>query len=478
MKTSDQMYNDMIARAKRVSPNIHWVPMAPQTDVLVTPINEILRIEGLTEYTNAISSLDRYKKFISDTTKMQQVADAVGISLSALKEQLSSDLDSRIGEWGITRKLATQAIGSIRLAFASPSTINVAINAKLTTLNNINYLTTEVLAGTPVPMDNNYVIYVMAEAEKAGSAYNVPENTYFRSSDIQGLVEAIATYEIINGQDKETDLEFIDRFIKIRKQEGVGSKSWLLRTVLTVPTIVDANVYGPGDEHFDRDYGADVWVYSLEVPLTVLEPIMKVNSKHILLKAPLTDNPIFAGVLLKANRVPDYTVIDSWYKRSIYDVVEIVPSTPTQTYVEYTIDKNMQDAQAILRNPENWILGAFDLVLIRKAYRINLDFSMNVHFNDDLTDAEIETSIQNITSDLGIFFSGGTASDGTTYTRKKLGVQIDWSDCLGVVLKVQGVDRVEEDSFDIFIDGVEQADPVEISYDSYALCGNVTIVQV
>jgi hypothetical protein len=477
MKSKDNMYNDMVAQAKIDAPTIHWVPQAPQQDVLTRVINELYRLEGLVEYTNSISSLERYKKFISNSALIKEVAESQGLDEADIRAQLKLDLDAKLAEWGFYRKLATKSMGGIRLEFPNTTTINAPLGAILKTLDEKRYLTTETLAGDPVPVGGSYIIYVMAEAETAGSAFNVPEGTYFRSSDIPTLIRGIAMHEIINGQDEESDLDFIDRFIKARTQEGVGSKSWLLRTVMAYPQVVDANVYGTGDEHFERDYGADVWVYPLEIPMTILEKAMLVNSKHTLEKAPLMEHPTIIGVSANPNGTPIFTIIDSVFKRSIFDIVEVEP-LPTQEWVEYTVDKVMQDVQAILRKGENWILGGQDLILVKKGYAKSLDVGMSIEFNADLTDEEIATCIETIKTDLNTFFVGGTGSDGTLYTRKKLGQVIDWSDVEEVALRVEGVDRIDKDTFIITIDGIEQDDPVPIDFNAFAILGNVNIVQL
>jgi len=157
---------------------------------------------------------------------------------SALESGYSAYLDSRVGEMGITRKVANYALIEITVA-GTPQKI-VLQNSIFGTADNRLYTTQSDLI-----LDYNGIGKVIVRAEKTGSKYNVNANEInnlpIKYSGIKSVTNEKAYYD---AYDKETDQALYDRYLaKVQTPSTSGNKYHYMNWALEVNGVGSAKVY-------------------------------------------------------------------------------------------------------------------------------------------------------------------------------------------------------------------------------------------
>jgi len=469
-RSTSDIINDLITQGKSVRPDWSWTPKSPESDLVTVPASEFARENLLVDYVRLLTRLDGYKTLEVDTNIRNNLMEIWNLTETELDEFLYQDLDNFADIWGLTRNGGSKARGPIELVFSNNNPVTIPIGTKfISSLRRKEYLTIESVSSvTPILEDGRYIIRVFVECTVEGNDGNIVEGSVMQPvTKITNLIRAEVPVNIENGEDKESNSDFVDRIKLARISRGVGSRSYLRSLVLSDSRVYDVYLHALGDTGFDRPQGIDVWVYAQETPRAVSETV-KAPSDYVLETQPLIEeDPIItSGYTLNRD--------SKSYSRSV-EALDKVTGTYNQT-ISYYVDDTIRDLQMVVEDDDNYLLGGRRLVLIKKAHKVKLDFSIKLYtvFGYDVDD--VKTDIQN---NLLYFFVGGTTSYGETFSRKLLDQDIDKSDVLQVVTRTPGVDRVSITGSTAFKvirnDGLyPNRDPVPIEFYEYPVLGTVT----
>ena len=475
MKTKDEILTDILVKARSEVPTMIWRPKTPQSDIVAVMVTEIWKLHVIKDYLNKIGTFEGMLDILRDSSLQSNLAEALGTTYEETSDLISADIDNRMEMWGFTRTPAIYAKGVIRLIFNNSNAVTIAAGTQMLAQDqNIRYELTEDVSGRePILIAGNYVIDVFAVCTTSGTAGNIVESTRFDLVDLSILnfMYAYNYYDINNGVDEESDSNFVTRVRSNRLQHGVGSQSWLYNKIfsdprvydLTIMGLEDANAIADGRAQFERDYGIDIWIQALETRHVITENFMPdEDGNHTVKSLPIVDYNIIQTLNMTLLRVR------SARDRSTYEVIEVRYSGTgaDPPNIVYTIDETIQDLQESILDPEYWLLGGREQIFIKKAYQIYLDIYVKIHIEGGYTFDDVESDVR---SDIFKFIEGGTTSAGVTFTKKKLGESIDKSDLLEVILAVDGVDRVDLDTYSVTRHdrGSLSSDPIPTSYNSF-----------
>ena len=173
-------------------------------------------------FSQGIQSLDEILVLETDTDFQVAVAEALGISVDAVVSLLSSAIDRRGGNHGLTRKPETKAYGTdyFYTTSAPSEDLTVPSGTLIQNPQGIQFTTTsssillkDQLAAYYDPSLLAYSIAVPVEALVAGSGSNVPvSNLIYAAGTLpNGFSGVTNKYAIENGHGVETDAEFVAR---------------------------------------------------------------------------------------------------------------------------------------------------------------------------------------------------------------------------------------------------------------------------
>lgn len=476
MKTKNKIIEELLEEAKTIASNFSWVPKTPQADILTASSLQFWSLHVLIEYIKSISGFDYFSDITA--TLRSNLKTVLNLTDDELDTLLENDLDNLADLWGFTRIAEVVAHGSFRFVFSSanPVTINEGITIRSPT--GIDYKTTQTLSLTPTNKGDGYLsIDILCESEESGIEGNVAEDTYFELVDtsITGFSFAFPIYDIDNGVNKETDANFITRIQNNRAQRGVPSTTWLTNKLAEDPRVYDSKIVVLGDENFYRSYGADVWICAEEIPVTQEEDFITDSFEgvcaHILKKVPLINKD---PIISYPDGIHTYTLTEfdsegHEYGGSIDAIVYIAWNGGCGVNggtMSYKYDSTIEDLQEMLVDPEYWILGGRDIVLIKKAFGKYIDLNVRIKVESGYIFEDVKANVQH---DLFVFIYGGLASGGTIYARQTFIDEIQKSDMLDVMLDSKGVDQVNVSLFRIkFSDSSDWTqETLEFEYNQY-----------
>lgn len=154
-------------------------------------------------------------------------------------------LTKRAGEFGVDRKLGTQAAGLVK--FTGNDGVVIPTGTLLKTAGGLLYSTVEELTLNAGMKDT-----VTVEAESIGTLYNVPANTInVLPVKIPGITAVTNPNPLTTGTNPETDADLLKRLLlKVRNPSTSGNVTHYQNWALEVPGIGDAKVFplwnGPG----------------------------------------------------------------------------------------------------------------------------------------------------------------------------------------------------------------------------------------
>lgn len=467
MRSSEQILTDLLTTGNSVAPYLNFIPKTPQGDLLAITTTEFSRAYAVADYIKDLSRLSGYVDLDTNTTLRSQLMTALNLTEDELNALLISDLDNFSAMWNITRNQALPATGMIEVHLTSSTPVTILSNTRFKNLVTGNYYTSldDVTAYTPTIPTNgsDYVVRVMVECELDGVDGNViAGSSFIPVIDIANFTQATNPSAFDDGVDTESNTDFVSRIMTLRISSGVGSKSYVTSLMLSDARVFSVWLNAKGEQYFSRPWGVDVWIQGVET-------IKTVDASGSI--APLLFVPFVSAESFAVNSDT------GWYARSAFEVV-----TPTVAAGVYTYDQTIRDLQMMVEDADNWLIGGQTLCIVKKGYKIPINMFVKIYFVYGLTNDEKATVVTNIQENLLLFYTGGDSSYGTSFIRKLLGVDIDKSDLLNVVLNTDGVDRAELTGTNAFSavrsDGeYPTSDPIPILPYEYASLGTMTIIQ-
>jgi hypothetical protein len=468
MRASDEIVADLIQSGKSVAPYLGWLPKTPQGDMISIVASEFSRAYTVSEYVKKLSRLDGYTELDNDESLRSLLMTALNLTEAELDALLKSDLDNFASMWAYTRKPAMPASGAVILSFSIDSSpITITKGSRFQNVTTLKYYTLRdsVTGVTPVMAagETDYKIYVMLESEDDGTAGNVIAGSTFRSvSSIINFITSTNPLAFDNGIDEETNTEFVTRIKLSRVSKGVGSKSYITALMLSDARVFSVWLNAKGEQWFERPWGIDIWVQAAQ---TATVSTAVAGNECVLVNAPLISASI------------PVTLDNGWYSHSTFEL-----NKATSSVVTYYYDQTVRDLQGMLEDADNWLLGGQSLCLVKMAYRVPIDIAVKIFYIYSTDPTFKDTVDANIAANLLLFFTGGRSSYGKKFSRKLLGVDVDKSDILNVILSTDGVDRVELTGSNAFTtqrhDGLyPTADPITILPYEYSSLGAVTLAR-
>lgn len=147
-------------------------------------------------------------------------------------------LDMRTAEFGVNRKPALKAQGTVTLT--GPNDTFVPAGTRMQTANDIFFVTVDdaLLTGGMVTVE--------AEAEFAGSLGNVAVGTIeaLTAGDLYGIVSVINDVNFDGGVDEEGNAQLLQRYMdRVQRPGTSGNGNHYRQWALEVPGVGDAKVY-------------------------------------------------------------------------------------------------------------------------------------------------------------------------------------------------------------------------------------------
>lgn len=518
IKSPQDYYNSIINSISVNADNgIATYPHSSAYDIFVKPLGDALYDTNiLMHFIYASRSLEELQKIVLDTNYRIKLQFALNITKTNTDLLISGAIDNLASNWNEYRKQPAKSRGFVRMYFNS-STIPAIGQFTVKTDSDLVYITTTTFTSATVPtydaVRNSYFIDASIEAVETGSQYNVEAGTInISDTNIANLISISNTNRTYYGRELETDLEFIDRIKNSWRSRRQSTLGGLIDAVIIYPNVEDVAVVMPKTDLSVRPEKNAVDIYIRNSPVNVqVSTIYNINSsvyayemtndelsyemypipyyydelRFKLLSCPLdsivkveagTDGEVF-GSLISPD---DYSlVIDTTssyaYSVKAHDCVVVQRDALTNfNYIKvtYNYDKQFYNMQN-LNNKLNYAIIGAD-ILYKKALPItvNMDVSVLQLYGYNLDDLKAV-----ISSDVNIFFSGGTDSNGVQRLGQKLGSYIDPSDILDVILSVEGVDRVDLSTFEITIDGEVVDTRYTAPFNKYLIFGNITWIE-
>jgi len=486
-------------------------------DMFFNPMSDqISDLYVIMDFVNKSSSLDELELVVRDSAYQDRLRFALDLSFPEVQTLISNVIDYKISNFNEVRKSAIASRGYIRLYFNSGANVTLSAGLEVQTIAGVRFLTTNSFVDLAPSFDSSEGLYYVDSAircTEAGQLGNVETGTIKRITlGAPNLVKAINLQRTKFGRNREADLEVIDRTRTSLMSKRTSLIKGFIDAVSGYDGVQDVAVVLHGNNLMVRreKNAVDVYLIAEEKLQLKEDTFNSVSARYAwermdnelsfetyptaysgantyaykLLSQPVIDisgisystspDGVYSSIGSSYTFVQDSTGVWATSVRGHDHVVLDAGAIPNNVWVKvnYTYDRLYKDLQTLFQNYENIAVGA-DL-LIKKGKEIPVDITIyDAKIFAGYTESEVKDVIQ---SDLSIFFTGGTDSNGTIRLLSKLGASLDKSDLLEVVLAVQGIDRMDTDSFDVKVNGISMGATTSVPLDSFMRLGSVTFV--
>lgn len=162
-----------------------------------------------------------------------------------IEDNFDDFLDKRVNEFGVYRKLGTEAVGEV---IFEGKVGTVVQNGTIISYNELLFVVIkDIVISSEIEQNTSPV-----QALEIGIRYNIPANTEFKLQDeINGITKIYNDLAFRGGTEIETDEELKERFYKIQKNQATsGNKAHYEEWALEVEGVYNAKVIprwdGPG----------------------------------------------------------------------------------------------------------------------------------------------------------------------------------------------------------------------------------------
>jgi len=451
------------------------------SDVFITPLAQKVLEELIQEgYTKAGSSLDRLIALKTDPDFLAQINE-INLTSQQLNAEIYAILNKIASNYKLVRIAAVNTTGLVYFCTASIPSVDIIIptNSRISTVLGKDYVTTETktIVITNIndyydPDLNAYVIAVLIQAVTAGSIGNTGIETITVMDDVVANVEFIINKSsLVNGDDEETDEEFVARIKTKLAGNNLGTPSGYQSTALNEDYVQDCIVVKPNDPEMKRNsYGGsidimivgehydtqtDVLIYQAALhsvkitlanrPAEDIDSVVS-NAPHTFIKG--TDYNFTKDTNLLAGSIQSSDCL-TWLGATM-------PAEGETLTIIYQRNKLVQDLQDIINLDENKIIAAD--ILVREATKVLIDIIFDLHIYSGYDFTTISATITtNLTTYINAF---------------KLDEDVQISDLIAEIYKVAGVDNVTNMTINTVVGDLN------IDRTQYARSNSITINQV
>ncbi|MCE0658818.1 baseplate J/gp47 family protein, partial [Clostridioides difficile] len=155
-----------------------------------------------------------------------------------IEDNFDDFLDKRVNEFGVYRKLGTEATGEVVFEGKVGTVIP---NGTIISYNELLFVVIkDIVISSEIEQNISPV-----QASEIGIRYNIPANTEFKLQDeINGITRIYNDLAFQGGTEIETDEELKERFYKIQKNQATsGNKAHYESWALEVEGVYNAKVY-------------------------------------------------------------------------------------------------------------------------------------------------------------------------------------------------------------------------------------------
>lgn len=155
-----------------------------------------------------------------------------------IEDNFDDFLDKRVNEFGVYRKLGTEATGEV---IFEGKVGTVIPNGAIISYNELLFVVIkDIVISSEIEQNTSSV-----QALEIGIRYNIPANTEFKLQDeINGITRIYNNLAFQGGTEIETDEELKERFYKIQKNQATsGNKAHYEEWALEVDGVYNVKVY-------------------------------------------------------------------------------------------------------------------------------------------------------------------------------------------------------------------------------------------
>lgn len=485
-------------------------------DVFINPLaDQVYDTNILADFVSRSGSVTEMIRVVTDPQYIDALRYSLNLTFAEVQLFISNVVDNLCANYNIVRSDAVKSRGYVRMYFSAPTSITIITPLQFSTKFGIKFQTTNSFVNYIPTYDSATGLYYAdsaIEATVAGTVGNVEIGSITTINTAYGnLTRVINLNRTKFGKDKETDLEVLNKTINALVSRDSSVLGGLLRKVRNYPGVLDAvavtrndidsmrleknavDVYILAEEKsqtkediFNSQSAQYAWnsinneidfeIYPVSFDSTNYTNYKLLSQPAIELSSVSVSNivngsfSLITGDLIKDNSsVYRYSVKGNDYVRIPNN---LLPSPLSWVKINYIYDRMYKDLQNLTSSYENSGIGAD--ILYKKGQEkfvdMNIEFSLLPGYNFD-------TVTNNISFNLNQFFIGGQTTNGIVYVLKKLGENAQKSDILNVILDTEGVDDVNIETFQVFIDAVEILRASKIKLYEYLRLGQLNFLQ-
>ncbi|HFQ8795936.1 TPA: baseplate J/gp47 family protein [Clostridioides difficile] len=277
-----------------------------------------------------------------------------------IEDNFDDFLDKRVNEFGVYRKLGTEATGEVTFEGKVGTVIP---NGTIISYNELLFVVIkDIEIGSEIEQNTSPV-----QALEIGIRYNIPASTDFKLQDeINGITKIYNDLAFRGGTEIETDEELKERFYKIQKNQATsGNKAHYEEWALEVEGVYNAKIY----PRWDGAGTVKVLIFGVNNQAVDSEVIERCR-EHI-----ETEMPIGATLTVATPSILDIS-ISATIKLEIGYTIDFVKESFLESINGYLINVNKEiiytKVSAILASTEG-LHDFSNLLLNNKAENITFE---------------------------------------------------------------------------------------------------------
>jgi len=443
------------------------------------PARQFSKIYYIFDYLSKIQSIGGIKDVLNNIEYQAGITNALGLTQQDFDLRLKQDIERLVGNWGITRKSGTKAVGSIMFKGTQSKNVTISKGSIISTIvvPVVQYQTTQEYVGLLDEYEQSSGLYykeVAIEAIEVGTLGNkIAKSITVLENNIDGISVVINLNAVTGGMDDETDLELLDRAKDSWTGRNLATKDGYKKLLEQQEGVIDVLVVGPTNLLMKRasEGSIDLYVLHSEATVGVTYSIAYRNFDMVLPLQPVMSIISVVGSKTYIENTDFILEKDINEFRGSYrgqDKIKWVtgkePVINEMLTIKYSYDSRIVDLQNIIDIDENKIITAD--VLVKKADKVNITIKLKYTGFPGYSNSDLELSIA---TDLTSFF-----------TEKVLGEVVDVSDVISEITDVEGVDRIDTKVFEIGRDGLLQklneVSQISIADNEYARLNEVIFI--
>ncbi|HBY2818944.1 baseplate J/gp47 family protein [Clostridioides difficile] len=276
-----------------------------------------------------------------------------------IEDNFDDFLDKRVNEFGVYRKLGTEAVGEV---IFEGKVGTVVQNGTIISYNELLFVVIkDIVISSKIEQNTSPV-----QALEIGIRYNIPASTEFKQDEINGITKIYNDLAFRGGTEIETDEELKERFYKIQKNQATsGNKAHYEEWALEVEGVYNAKIY----PRWDGAGTVKVLIFGVNNQAVDSEVIERCR-EHI-----ETEMPIGATLTVATPSILDIS-ISATIKLEIGYTIDFVKESFLESINSYLINVNKEiiytKVSAILASTEG-LHDFSNLLLNNKAENITFE---------------------------------------------------------------------------------------------------------